>query len=269
MNTSEKYPRGILLLNRALLILYKHVEKKMEFQSSIYFPTERNIVSLVSDSLGGLYANNVALPDAFKRFFSEFEVSRKEIGRLDIKDFNVLYTYKEGNNIVSSNNYEISLDVASSGLQSIIPLYVVIENITQDKNPFKNNLIIEEPELNLHPIKQKVLTEYVVSKINKTGNNVVITSHSPYLLTVLDNLLLAKNVNDNKPKKNKSTKNIIPEKYWIDYENISVYQINNDGTVESIKNDEFKSLNVNTIDEVSDIISDNFDMLTDFLYVED
>lgn len=270
LENAEKYPRGVSLLSQILLLLYKYVDKKIEFQSSLYFPTERNIVSVISDSIGGLYANNVALPESFKKFFSLFEVSRKEVGKyFNIKDFDISFSHKDGNNIISAKDYEISLDVASSGIQSIVPLYVIIENVFQEKNPFRNTLIIEEPELNLFPEKQKVLTEYLVSKINESENKLVITTHSPYLLTVFDNLLLAKNVVDNKPQLEEATNSIIPRGLWIDYHNISMYQVENNGTIKSIKNEEYKSVDANVIDVVSDIVSNDFDKLSDLLYVED
>ena len=262
-----------LELSSVLLKLYRLIDKSFKFQSSIYFPTERNMVSLVSDSLGGLYANNVALPDSFKKFVSLFEVSRKEVGKdkdFGIEGFNISYSYKDGNNIVKSlQDYEISLDIASSGLQSVIPLYLVIENITRSNNEFKNTLIIEEPELNLFPKKQKAVVEYLVAKTNKTGNSLVVTTHSPYLLTVFDNLLLAKNVSLNTPKSKEEVESIVSEEYWIDYNNLFIYHIKNDGTVQSIKNDEFQSIDANVIDEVSDTISDDFDNLIDLKYVGD
>lgn len=83
-----------------------------------------------------------------------------------------------------------------------------------------------------------------------------------------DTLILAKNTfNEHKDLKDKISK-IVFEGRWIDYDEISVYEVRNDGKVYSIKNEEFRSIDTNAIDGVSDIISEEFDKLTELRYAQ-
>ena len=47
--------------------------------NSTYIPAERILYSLTSNSISGLMANNVALPECYKDFAAKYEVARSEI----------------------------------------------------------------------------------------------------------------------------------------------------------------------------------------------
>lgn len=236
---------------------------------STYIPAERILFSLIGNSLSGLWANNVALPECYKDFAAKYEVARGEIKVAQYEKFNVNYSYNKGVDEVFVNNVKVLLSEASSGIQSLIPLLLVIdyEIKTNDIDfNYGKALIVEEPELNLFPIKQKKLIDHILLKINDTKHKVIITTHSPYILSSLDTLMLAKNTFDEHPDLKEEINAIVPESNWIDYNDISVYEVRNDGKVYSIKNEEFKSIDVNAIDSVSDIISEEFDKLTELRY---
>jgi predicted ATPase len=232
----------------------------------IYFPPERILTSLVGSSISGLWANNVALPICFKNFAANYELARIEKENILFGNFGFSYSYIDNQEFVYNSNGEFKLSQASSGIQSLLPLLLVFNNELNDV--FKPNLtfLVEEPELNLFPIKQKLLTDYMIQRINNTNHRLIITTHSPYILSSLDTLILAKNTfNENQDLKDKIS-DIVHESRWIDYDDISVYEVRNDGKVYSIKNEEFKSIDSNAIDSVSEIISNEFDKLTELRY---
>lgn len=237
--------------------------------NSIYFPAERILTSLIGNSLSGLWANNVALPNCFKIFSANYEVARKEISYGDYSLFGFEYKYENGNDKITTLNEKFYLNKASSGIQSLVPLLLVFDYEIKNKD-FKPDLsiLIEEPELNLFPIKQKKLIDYIVKGVNKTTYKVVITTHSPYILSSLDTLMLAKNTFNEHPDLKGEINAIVSEDKWIDYNEISVYEVRNDGKVYSIKNEEFRSIDTNAIDGVSDIISEEFDKLTELRYAQ-
>lgn len=72
--------------------------------------------------------------------------------------------------------------------------FLLEENITK---PHFSNIIIEEPEQNLFPETQVALVYYILKKINKDRDNLVITTHSPYILYALNNCMLGGRVKDN------------------------------------------------------------------------
>lgn len=240
-------------------------------KNSTYIPAERILFSLIGNSLSGLLANNVALPECYKDFAAKYEVARDEIREVKYEDFALDYAYNKGIDEVFINNTKVLLSEASSGIQSLIPLLLVIDyEIKTNDVVFNYNkgIIIEEPELNLFPIKQKKLIDHVISKVSRIKHKIVITTHSPYILSSLDTLMLAKNTFKEHPNLKEVINSIVSEDKWIDYDEISVYEVGNDGKVYSIKNEEFRSIDTNVIDGVSDIISDEFDKLTELRYAQ-
>ncbi|QSW89573.1 AAA family ATPase [Flavobacterium endoglycinae] len=240
-------------------------------RNSTYVPAERILFSLVGNSLSGLLANNVALPECYKDFAAKYEVARDEIREASYQSFNLDYSYDKGIDEVLVNNAKVLLSEASSGIQSLIPLLLVIDyeiKINDVDFNYNKGLIVEEPELNLFPIKQKKLIDHLILKVSNTKHKIIMTTHSPYILSSLDTLILAKNTFDEHPDLKEEINSIVSENKWIDYDDISVYEVRNDGKVYSIKNEEFRSIDTNAIDAVSDIISEEFDKLTELRYAQ-
>nr|WP_295605136.1 AAA family ATPase [uncultured Methanobrevibacter sp.] len=60
-----------------------------------------------------------------------------------------------------------------------------------------NTLIIEEPENHLHPENQRILVKYLVKLINN-DLNIILTTHSDYILEQFNNLIRLGKVNKDK-----------------------------------------------------------------------
>jgi predicted ATP-dependent endonuclease of OLD family len=247
--------------------MLKHF-KYYEIKEPIYIPAERILTSLIGNSISGLWANNVALPICFKDFAAKYEVARKNIKNKSYSIFGFTYSFENGNEEIIFQQTKLMLSKTSSGIQSLIPLLLVFdyELESEGNNGLDKTILIEEPELNLYPIKQKILIEHILQRINKTDHKIIITTHSPYILSSLDTLMLAKNTFNEHPDLKEEITAIVSEDKWIDYNDISVYEVRNDGKVYSIKNEEFRSIDTNAIDGVSDIISEEFDKLTELRY---
>lgn len=91
----------------------------------------------------------------------------------------------------------VTINAASSGQQEAVRViqdlfYLLYENQ-------KSFRIIEEPEAHLFPKAQKKLIELLALAINKTQSQVIITTHSPYVLSIFNNLLMYSEVAKNKP----------------------------------------------------------------------
>jgi len=249
--------------------LQKSLELSLRNMYSTYVPAERILFSLIGNSISGLWANNVALPECYKDFAAKYEVARKEINFSNYKSFDIEYNNNNGVDEIVLNKIKILLSQSSSGIQSLIPLLLVLDNeIEKYDGGYNKSFIVEEPELNLFPIKQKMLLNYIADKINGKNLKLIITTHSPYILSSLDTLILAKNTFNEHPDLKEEINAIVSEDRWIDYDDISVYEVRNDGKVYSIKNEEFRSIDTNAIDGVSDIISEEFDKLTELRYAQ-
>ena len=80
--------------------------------------------------------------------------------------------YQDNRNYVihHKSGAHIPLSASSSGQQSVVPLYSVVEHFTKKLN---TTTIVEEPELNLYPIAQKDLVSYLVSKGTQGENQIL------------------------------------------------------------------------------------------------
>lgn len=89
--------------------------------------------------------------------------------------------------VLSRPGRYVRLDQSSTGQQEVIRLlqdaYVVRQN---NKAVFR---VIEEPEAHLFPKAQQQLLIILTKTINQTASELLITTHSPYLLMILNNLM--------------------------------------------------------------------------------
>ena len=92
-----------------------------------------------------------------------------------------------------------------------------------------SNIVIEEPELNLFPTTQVRLLYYLLSRINHTRDNLLITTHSPYILYALNNCMLASLAADADVETVKSIVDI-SQSSWIEPDKVSVWELA-DGTI--------------------------------------
>lgn len=178
---------------------------------------------------------------------------------------NIKVSFEENDDIVvfSENDEAVKLTQASSGIQSIIPLWVVIEN-NFNTSANDNILIVEEPELNLYPTKQVKLMESILSKVEESLGTLVVTTHSPYILSVFDNLILANEVLKNSANKRnikRRIQQITKTDLTINFDHVSSYLFQNNGDVIDIRDEDLKTVGAEQIDQASNYLSDIFENL--------
>ena len=251
-----------------------------------YIVAERVFVSTLSDAFFGLNQFGTKLPTLFNRFGNKFSTARKEKTRLDYSEIlNVGFTHINGvDSVILQDDSIIPLSDASTGLQGTIPLLVVFDNIVGSINLNKGSasirehlLVIEEPELNLFPKTQTKLLNYIIGNnfqfethlsveksdsnnseaianhifLKEYKNQLLITTHSPYILTALNNLMYAYEVGQlNKEK----VAEIVDPKFWVNPMDVSVYLLK-DGKEEDIIDKEEMMIKAEMIDGVSNEIN--------------
>ncbi len=121
--------------------------------------------------------------------------------------------------------------------------------------------IVEEPEQNLFPTsQQKVINSLLEYNNAIKENKLIISTHSPYILTALNNSILAEEVFE---KTGKSIDAYTPEKR-VSFADVAAYQFE-DGKIISIKDEETRLINADAIDGCSAKINSDFDKLLDLL----
>lgn len=121
--------------------------------------------------------------------------------------------------------------------------------------------IVEEPEQNLFPTsQQKVINSLLEYNNAIKENKLIISTHSPYILTALNNSIIAEEVFE------KTGKEIEPygPKRRIAYADVSAYQFG-DGKIVGIKDEETRLIDADAIDSCSAEINSDFDALLDLL----
>ena len=161
---------------------------------------------------------------------------------------------KEGGKVYIDKDNYVKINFASSGQQEVIWILLTLFIINLDR--IKAMIFIEEPEAHLFPEAQKAIMEYIAFTFNTNNCHFVISTHSPYILSVLNNFIYAYNTGINDPDVNK----IISKELWINNNHTNGYFVNN-GTVENIYSSELQMMKLEIVDQVSDTINEEYDKL--------
>ena len=164
------------------------------------------------------------------------------------------------------------INFASSGQQEVVWILLIIFLLILNQR--KVFLVIEEPEAHLFPVAQKQIIDLIAIIVNQAndsnyhiGNQVILTTHSPYILSSFNNLLYAhtlvwKSKKLEKLEKLEKVSDIVDSHFWIDPNRLDAY-ILEDGTARSIVDREIGLIQSAEIDRASNIIVDTFNQLFD------
>ena len=101
----------------------------------------------------------------------------------------------------------------------------------------KSVIIIDEPEMNAHPEAQLKLIELLAILAN-SGVKVIITTHSPYIVDHLNNLMTAARLPEEAKAKMATEFKLKDKKAFISSNDVSSYLFSESGEVQDIKNEE-------------------------------
>lgn len=163
-----------------------------------------------------------------------------------------------GEKLYYSEQGYVDLNDASSGQQESIRILQDLFLVVLDRtSAFR---VIEEPEAHLYPMAQKHLIELMAMMLNQTDSQLVITTHSPYTLSVFNNLLYATHVVTADPAAASAIAETIPALCWLNPQTFNAYMLK-DGYCQSIVNKDLGLIGQNFLDEISEELGDEFDKL--------
>jgi energy-coupling factor transporter ATP-binding protein EcfA2 len=240
---------------------------------NMYIPAYREVAIVLKDKLFAVLQAKATLPDILTRFGTGFLEARAEKSLHDYRGvFGVMYRHSNGMDyIVLNDGKEILIEDASSALRNGVPMLVVFDNMLH--NQYVGNgdtarvyrycpyLIIEEPELNCFPETQEKMMKYFIEHIKEEEgykNRLLITTHSPYILTSLNNLMQAYQTGKVEPGKADA---IIPKQYWLNSDDVSSYMLLTDGTCKNIVDREENLIMAEEVDSVSRKLNAEFNSL--------
>lgn len=264
-----------------------------------YIPAERNLVATIPN-----WFQVSMSPNNIFDFMKDWEFARKAFDKKEqILGLPFSYRYNEvtkADEILMEDGQKMNLTNASSGLQSLTPLFIMLRYLTKHyfndehgnvenivlkerlqsilmtsgmseskrneilhnfMTPSRTALYIEEPEAHLFPSTQKDFVYSLAVMLNgRRKHNCFISTHSPYLMTAFNNLIMAGTVaSENKEKADRMAERF-PASMRLKYEDVAAYSIQN-GKASSIMDEEFRMISADALDAASETISDDFDFL--------
>lgn len=258
--------------NNGLCVEQTQLPDTTELPQIMYVPAERNFLTYI-ESFKEL---KVASP-SLREFKDEYKNAQKNIrGSYDLPIDGAGLEYDRQNDIlhVRGRDYKLRISEASSGYQSLVPLYIVSMNLAKSilhrtdnadmteeervrykrliaeiydnkrlseeqrrtainalsdrftKTHFIN--IVEEPEQNLFPTSQwKMLGSLLDINNMSSGNKLIMTTHSPYIINFLTIFVKAYNLcrNGISDGVKQQINSIVPLQSVVDPETLYVYEL--------------------------------------------
>lgn len=155
----------------------------------------------------------------------------------------------DGEKIYFDEHHWVKLMYGSSGQQEalwilMLTLIIILEN----RRAF---VVIEEPEAHLFPIAQKDMISLIALMVNATDSRVIITTHSPYILTSSNILLYSEKVENNYRGEEKP---VIPRSIRLSYHKFAAYKVENAAdSLTSLMDENSHMISTDYIDKVSEI----------------
>lgn len=174
--------------------------------------------------------------------------------------------------VITADGRRVPFGALSSGQQELLPLLVVVSSFFEIKTPTMGSrtpqaVYIEEPEAHLFPTAQSKLVEILAALCNQrtTPVQMLLTTHSPYVVAKLNNLIKAGSIASAKSSDVQGKVSaIIPRHAWLAPGTVAAYALE-DGNTESLIGDDGLVV-ADYLDGVSASISQEFSSLLEIEY---
>lgn len=266
----------------AIAHLKSSIGELLRFKKEIFFiPAGRSLLSTISDQLQYIHPHQLDYPmrqfieriNSTKSFFSknledlikerhvleEASLHRKSLTKASRIIRNILraeYRHdKDGGKLYVGNGKFTKINFASSGQQESIWILLSLFLVLLDRvDAF---IFIEEPEAHLFPVAQKEMVSLIAYLANSMKCQFLITSHSPYILSAINNHVYANTVGKRAPA---LVSEIISRDEWIKPEELNGYFVK-DGTVVELFDNDLMMFKTELVDSASDIINSDYDKI--------
>jgi len=260
-------------------IMYEYITDPLKsedfgafFCDSVFVPASRSFFANLQKNIFTFLASNLDIDPFLKEFGSLYE-SSKRLYREDYFSRNnkilfddlrkVLdsivsgdYEYHSEQDWIASKGKRVNLANASSGQQESLPMLLVLCVWPMIKGREKGSMFfIEEPEAHLFPTSQSHVISALSLLYNKVGTRFFVTSHSPYILSALNNFILAGDMVGEGKVTEEEFVAINGAGSSIRFEDVSAYTIVN-GVAESIADDDYRMIGGELLDNVSEHFED-------------
>lgn len=247
----------------------------------LFVPAGRSLISMLSDQLQNVDAKLLDGPlrafiwnvNQFKSRFTSsledvwarFQATKTKVGPDSLVQavIRVVGSILKGSyeqegsagSIRFAPNESVKINFSSSGQQESLWLLLWLFLTAMDGTP--DHLLLEEPEAHLFPDAQRQLVELFVRMHNELGCQFTITTHSPYILSSLNNLLHAYRVGQKHPEQ---AAEVVAREYWLDPSHAGGFFMTHAG-MEPLLDPEMGIYKVELIDSASRKLAEDYDRL--------
>jgi len=158
------------------------------------------------------------------------------------------------------NDTILRMHVASSLVRAMAGLSVYMRQIAHRGDV----LVIDEPEMNAHPEAQLMIAELLGILVNK-GINIVITTHSPYIVDHINNLTEAARVPEDKRPELAERFRLKTAEAFVPPENVATYTFGEDGRVTDVFDRDTGIVDWETFGKQSDYVGNLYNSILDAL----
>lgn len=253
-----------------------------DYKETYYIPAGRSMLTLLVNNRSLLENDNLDLItrqfmqviDNIHRVFEDgirnvhkrypdgerrFDVTKT--AEMLISDLKGDYLYNAGKEYIvvedeEEHSEKIPINFASSGQQEVLWLLNQLYILMLKKE--KAFVIIEEPEAHLYPSLQSKVVEFISYFANINNSSILLTTHSPYILTSVNTLYCAGKVIEKNSTYSKKVYDIIGSNCEIDPQKVTALKINKEKSILNLINEELQELNTEMIDEISDSVNEKY-----------
>lgn len=174
--------------------------------------------------------------------------------------------------IQADDGRQVAVENSSSGQQEALPFALLLARFARTAGGVaRSTFFVEEPEAHLYPSAQREIVHLLSAVVDLSSDisssQYVITTHSPYILSALNNLMYGEQIARHKPEKRDQVKTVLGGAALIAPANVRAYSFIN-GRVQSIIDGETKLVEAAVLDEVSNELASEFEALVDISYEE-
>lgn len=240
------------------------------FGSPTFIPATRSFFANLQKNIFTFLASNLDIDPYLKDFGSLYETSKrwyKESHLSNRKKHKELlddtykaveaiiagdYEYQDEQDWIVSKGRKTNLVNASSGQQEALPMLLTL-CVWPILREYEDGSMcfIEEPEAHLFPTSQGHIVSIISQFYSRLGTKFFITTHSPYIISALNNFILAAD---------KVSEGVMTEEEFIDingggrtiaFDDVSAYSMSN-GEALSISDADYRMIGASMLDNISE-----------------
>lgn len=243
-----KLPSSVLI--RHFNLIKNDLDIK-DVENVLFVPAARSFYAAIREEIFSILSIDEKIDQIIMQFGEFYEAAKRRIPENQTEIFNKVlkgrYIRNDGNDWIETDRGRIEVSKASSGQQESLPLLIALSIFPKEGR----TLIIEEPEAHLFPDAQVSVIDFIVRQSKMKKTDILITTHSPYILSALNNCIIRDLLDSKNPLS-------------ISIDKVKAYSLQR-GVSRSIIDKDNNIVSAEYIDSISDSITNDYIQMLDKL----